>query len=337
MKSIMGWANANPQSAKDHAAMQATAAARGVSEYQIFVDAYREWHGRDPGDNDIEPDFGRYLRSGVVPEVVRHYLRLYKERHPEQLASYRREGIVKLAHARHTERMTNKQLSYHGYRFPSQIISHAVWLYYRFCLSVRAVKDLLAERGITVSYESIRQWCLQFGPEYARRLKRRRGRLGDTGYLDEVFITIRGERYYLWRAVDQDGDVIDILVQRRRDRDAAKRFFRKLLKGQGAVPRKIVTDKLRSYGAARRIVLPSVIHSTEQYENNRAEVSHQPTRQRERHMRRFKSASQAQRFLTIHGAVQNLFRVGRHLIRASHGRCFRARAFVEWQQVTCAL
>jgi putative transposase len=233
--------------------------------------------------------------------------------------------------------MTNRQSSYHGYRFPSQIISHAVWLYHRFCLSFREVEDLLAERGVTVSYESIRQWCLQFGPEYARLLKRRRGRLGDTWHLDEVFITIRGERYYLWRAVDQDGDVIDILVQRRRDRHAAKRFFRKLLKGQGAAPRKIVTDKLRSYGAARRIVMPSVIHSTEQYENNRAEVSHQPTRQRERHMRRFKSAGQAQRFLTIHGAVQNLFRVGRHLIRASLGRSFRARAFVEWQQVTCAL
>jgi len=161
--------------------------------------------------------------------------------------------------------------------------------------------------------------------------------LGDTWYLDEVFITIRGERYYLWRAVDQDGDVIDILVQRRRDRHAAKRFSRKLLKGQGAVPTKIVADKLSSYGAARRIVMPSVIHSTEQYENNRAKVLHQPTRQRKRHMRRFKSAGQAQRFLTIHGAVQNLFRVGRHLIRASHGRLFRARAYVEWQQVTCAL
>jgi putative transposase len=233
--------------------------------------------------------------------------------------------------------MASRQPNYHGYRFPSKIISHAVWLYHRFCLSFREVEDLLAERGVTVSYESIRQWCLQFGPEYARRLKLRRGRLGDTWYLDEVFITIRGERYYLWRAVDQDGDVIDILVQRRRDRCAAQRFFRKLLKGQGAVPRKMVTDKLRSYSAARRIVMPSVIHSTEQYENNRAEVSHQPTRQRERNMRRFKSPGQPQRFLTIHAGVQNLFRVGRHLIRASHNRLFRARAFVEWQQVTCAL
>ena len=188
-----------------------------------------------------------------------------------------------------------------------------------------------------MSYESIRQWCLRFGLEYARKLKRRRGRLGDTWYLDEVFITIRGEPYYLWRAVGQDGDVIDIFVQRSRDRHAAKRFFRELLKGQGAAPRKMVTDKLKSYNAARRIVMPSVTHSTEQYENNRAEVSHQPTRQRERYMRRFKSSGQAQRFLTIHGAVHNLFRVGRHLARASHSRLFRPRAFVEWQQLTCAL
>jgi putative transposase len=151
--------------------------------------------------------------------------------------------------------------------------------------------------------------------------------LGDTWYLDEVFITIRGERYYLWRAVDQDGDVIDILVQRRRDHYAAKRFFRKLLKCQGAVPRKLVTDKLRSYGVARRIVMPSVIRSTEQYENNRAEVSHHPTRQRERHMRRFKSPGQAQRFLTIHDAVQNLFRVGRHLVLSATCRpCYPGKS-----------
>ena len=233
--------------------------------------------------------------------------------------------------------MTNRQPSYCGYRFPPQIISYAVWLYHRFCLSFRDVEDLLAERGVAVSYETIRQWCRRFGPEYARRLKHRRGRLGDTWYLDEVFITIRGERYYLWRAVDQDGDVIDILLQRRRDRHAAKRFLLKLLKGQGATPSKMVTDKLKSYGAARRIVMPLVTHSTEQYENNRAEASHQPTRQRERHMRHFKSAGQTQRFLTIHSAVQNLFRFGRHLIRAAHNRLFRARALVEWRQVTCAI
>ena len=142
--------------------------------------------------------------------------------------------------------------SYHGYRFPPEIISHAVWLYYRFCLSFRDVEDLLAKRGVIVSYETIRQWSRKFGAEYARRLKRREGRLGDTWHLDELFVTIQGERQYLWRAVDQDGDVIDILVQPRRNRRAAERFFRKLLKGQGSEPRRLVTDKLRSYSAAHR-------------------------------------------------------------------------------------
>ena len=227
--------------------------------------------------------------------------------------------------------------SYRGHRFPAEIISHAVWLYHRFCLSFRDVEDLLARRGITVSYEAIRFWCFKFGPEYARSLKRRQGQLGDTWYLDEVFVTIRGERQYLWRAVDQDGDVIDILVQSRRDRKAAKRFFRKLLKGQGRVPRRLVTDKLRSYSAAKRTVMPSVVHSTKQYENNRAEVSHQPTRQRERQMRKFKSPGQAQRFLSVHGLVQNLFRVGRHLLKARHNRELRDRAFLVWDAVTGAV
>ena len=233
--------------------------------------------------------------------------------------------------------MRNQRPTYHGYRFPPEIIGHAVWLYHRFSLSFRDVEDLLAERGITVTYEAIRQWCRTFGPRYARRLKRRQGRLGDTWYLDEVFVTIRGERQFLWRAVDQDGDVIDILVQSRRDRKAAKRFFRKLLKGQGSVPRRLVTDKLRSYGAAKRTVMPSVVHSTKQYENNRAEVSHQPTRQRERQMRKFKSPGHAQRFLSVHGLVQNLFRVGRHLLQARHNRELRGRAFLTWDAVTYAV
>ena len=128
---------------------------------------------------------------------------------------------------------------YHGFRFPPEIISHAVWLYHRFCLSFRDVEDLLAERGITVSYESIRQWCGKFGPSYARALKKRRGRLGDNWFLDEVFIKISGELHYLWRAVDQDGDTIDILMQKRRNKKAAKRFFRKLLKGQCVSPRRV--------------------------------------------------------------------------------------------------
>ena len=156
--------------------------------------------------------------------------------------------------------MNNDAPSYHGYRFPPEIISHAIWLYHRFCLSFRDVEDLLAERGILVSYETIRQWCRKFGPEYARRLKRRQGRLGDTWHLDELFVNIRGEQHYLWRAVDQDGDVIDIVVQPRRDRRAAERFFRKLLKGQGHEPRRLVTDELRSYAAAHRTIMPSVTH-----------------------------------------------------------------------------
>jgi putative transposase len=225
---------------------------------------------------------------------------------------------------------------YHGYRFPPEIISHAIWLYHRFCLSFRDVEDLLAERGVEVSYESIRQWCNRFGPDYARKLKKRRGRLGDTWFLDEVFVTIRGQLHYLWRAVDQDGDTIDILIQNRRNKRAAKRFFRKLLKGQCASPRRMVTDKLQSYSAAKRELMLSIPHNTEQYANNRAELSHQPTRLRERQMRRFKSAGQAQRFLAVHGTIGNLFRLGRHLMRANHYREFRTRAFSEWQQVTCA-
>jgi len=175
--------------------------------------------------------------------------------------------------------MTSQPHSYHGYRFPSEIISHAVWLYHRFGLSFRDAEDLLAQRGVTVTYETIRQWCRTFGPAYARTLRRRRGQMGNMWYLDELFVNIHGQQQYLWRAVDEDGDVIDILVQSRRDRRAATRFFRKLLKRQGSAPRRLITDKLRSYAAARRTVMPSVVHSTDRYANNRAEVSHQPTRQ----------------------------------------------------------
>ena len=156
-------------------------------------------------------------------------------------------------------------------------------------MSFRDVEDLLAERGIIVSYETIRQWCGKFGPDYARQLKRRQGRLGETWFLDEVFVAINGQRQYLWRAVDQDGDLIDLLVQPRRDGRAARRFFRKLLKGQRREPSRLVTDKLGSYRVAHRDIMPWVTHDTSQYENNRAEVSHQPTRQRARQMRGFTS------------------------------------------------
>ena len=147
---------------------------------------------------------------------------------------------------------------------------------------------------------------------------------------------IQGEQFYLWRAVDQDGDVLDILVTKRRDKRTAKRFFRNVLKGQGKPPWQLVTDKLKSYAAAHREVFPSVEHRTGQYENNRAEVSHQHTRQKERQVRRFKSVAQAQRLLAVHGQVQNLFRVGRNLLKARHYRLLRDRTFAHWSEVTCA-
>ena len=169
--------------------------------------------------------------------------------------------------------MPNDVVRYPRYRFPPAIISRAVWLYYRFTLSFRDVEDLLAHRGITVSYESIRHWCDTFGVEYARRLRHRAGPVGDTWHLDELFVTIRGQRQYLWRAVDQDGEVIDILLQPRRDRHAAARFFRKLLKRSGRVPHRLVTDRLGSYRAAHRVIMPSVVHDTTRYANNRADDS----------------------------------------------------------------
>jgi putative transposase len=192
---------------------------------------------------------------------------------------------------------------YKRYRFPSVIIQYAVWFYYRFNLSHRDIEDLLAERGINVTYETIRLWCIKFGPKYASRLKRKHCGYGDTFFIDEVFIKIDGKQHYLWRAVDQDGEVVDVFLQKRRDSKAAKRFFKKLLKTERNEPRKIVTDKLRSYGVVHRELIPDSIHDNSQYASNRAELSHQPTRVRERGMRRFKSIVQAQRFLGVHAAV----------------------------------
>ena len=218
---------------------------------------------------------------------------------------------------------------YRKHRFPPEIIAHAVWLYHRFSLSFREVEELLAERGVTVSHEAVRLWCCKFGQACAQKLRRRRGQPGDTWHLDELFIRIRGDRYcYLWRAVDQDGQTLDILVQKRRSTKAATRFFRKLLKGLQYVPNRLVTDKLRSYSAAQRDTLPSVHHCTKQYANNRAEGSYQPTRQRERHTRRFKFLRHVQRFLSVHSPINNLFRVGRHHMKAVHYRLFRERAFM---------
>ena len=222
--------------------------------------------------------------------------------------------------------------TYKRHRFPSDIISYAVWLYYRFNLSHRDIEDLLAERGITVSREAIRLWCIKFGALYARRLKRKHRGYGDTFYIDEVFVKINGKQHYLWRAVDQDGEVVDVYLQAKRDGAAAKRFFKRLLRSHGSEPRKIVTDKLRSYGVALRELMPEAIHSTQQYENNRVEQSHEATRARERGMRKFKSTRQAQRFLGTHAAVSNLFNLGRHLISAEHYRNLRVGAFSEWSR-----
>jgi putative transposase len=151
-------------------------------------------------------------------------------------------------------------------------------------------------------------------------------------FIDEVFVKINGKQHYLWRAVDQDGEVVDVYLQAKRDGTAAKRFFKRLLRSRGDEPRKIVTDKLPSYGVAHRELIPDTIHSTQQYENNRAEQSHETTRVRERGMRRFKSVRQAQRFVTAHAAVQNLFNLGRHLVCAEHYRNLRISAFNEWSR-----
>src|SRR6266487_1329006 len=167
---------------------------------------------------------------------------------------------------------------YHRHRFPSEIISHCVWLYFRFSLSFRDVEELMSSRGVVLSYETVREWCFKFGQTYANGLRRRSPRPGDKWHLDEVFLKNNRRLHYLWRAVDQDGDVFDIMVQSRRDKKAAKKFFRKLLKRLRYVPRVIITDKLRSYSAAKAEVLPGVEHLQHKYQNNRAENSHQPNR-----------------------------------------------------------
>ena len=223
---------------------------------------------------------------------------------------------------------------YRGFRYPAEIIQHAVWLYHCFSLSLRDVELILAARGIVVSYETIREWGLRFGRMFANKLQRRRPRPGDRWHLDEVFLRIRGKVHYLWRAVDQDGHVLDILVQSRRNAEAAKRFFRKLLRNLQYVPRVIVTDKLRSYGAAKREILSDVEHRQSRYLNNRAEVSHQPTRRRERQMQRFKSARQAQRFLSAHSRIHNHFQLRRHRLTAAQHRAARDHAFRTWRDIT---
>jgi putative transposase len=220
---------------------------------------------------------------------------------------------------------------YAGHRFPPELISYTVWLYYRFPLSLRMVEERLAFRGIEVSHETIRQWGLS--QEFANIIRRRLPRPGDKGHMDEVVLKIAGKKHYLWRAVDQHGVVLDVLVQSRRDKKAAKRLLRKLLKRQCRAPRVMITDKLGSYGAAKREILPGVEHRQHKGLNNRAENSHQPTRRRERQMKRFKSARHAQRFLSAHDQINNLFLLPRHRMTATDYRAERTRAFQAWHDV----
>lgn len=227
-------------------------------------------------------------------------------------------------------------ISYARHQFPPEIIRHAVWLYLRFSLSYRDVEELLAERGIQTTYESVRRWVMKFGPAYARNLRRLRPRSSSTWHLDEMVVTNQGRRMYLWRAVDSEGEVLDLLVQPRRDTAAAVKLLRKLIKKQGCAPTVLVTDKLRSYAAAHQQLGLSARHEQGLRRNNRAENSHQPVRRRERKQQGFKSHGSAQRFLSSHAAVQNTFSLQSHLITRPTLQLFRADAAQAWQKATAA-
>ncbi len=223
---------------------------------------------------------------------------------------------------------------YHRHRFPGEVISHAVWLYYRFLLSYRDVEELLAERGVAVSYETIRRWCHKFGQTFADGLRRRRLRPGDKWHVDEVQLKINGRKHWLWRAVDQEGAVLDILVQSRRNQEAAEAFLRRLVEGHGYEPRVVITDKLASYPPAIRRVLPGTEHRRHKGLNNRAENSHRPTRRRERVLQRFKSAEHAQQFLAPFGPISDHFRPRRHLFPAPDYHQLLQTRFTTWRAVT---
>jgi len=228
------------------------------------------------------------------------------------------------------------KISYSCYRFPPEIMQQAIWLYVRFTLSFRDVEDLLPEREILVSYETVRRWVNHFGPKIAANLRKRRPKPHTTWHLDEVYLKIDGRLGYLWRAVDAEGEVLDILVQTRRNKRAALKLMRKLLKKYGFVPDKLVTDDLRSYGGAASELGLAKRHERGRLRNNRAENSHQPTRRRERKMQGFKSVGSAQRFLSVQAATQNTFNVQRHLTSARTHRAFRASALQTWREVVAA-
>jgi putative transposase len=233
--------------------------------------------------------------------------------------------------------MLTSRTLYRRHRFPPEVISHAVWLYFRFPLSLRMVEEMLAARGICVTYETVRQWGKKFGEVFADQIRRRAPTRGDKWHMDEVVVSIAGEQHWLWRAVDQNGFVLDVLVQRRRDTQAAQRLMTRLLKSVIKPPRVVITDKLRSYGAARAKMRLQVEHRQHKGLNNRAENSHQPTRRRERIMKQFKSTRQAQRFLTIHDQIANLFHVPYpESVSADHRRTSRERAFAVWHEISNA-
>lgn len=224
---------------------------------------------------------------------------------------------------------------YLRHRFPTEVIAHAVWLYFRFPLSLRMVEDMLAARGIIVTHQTIRNWAEKFGRQFAGEIKRRSaGWFGDKWHLDECLVTINGRKQWLWRAVDQNGFVLDVLVQSRRNAKAAKRLMRKLLKAQGHASRAMITDKLRSYGRAKQDVMPDVEHRSHKGLNNRAENSHQPFRRRERIMKRFKSSRQLQRFVSIHDPIANLFHLPRNHLSSSEYRHLRSAAMEIWREIT---
>lgn len=232
--------------------------------------------------------------------------------------------------------MTNPAVSYKRHRFPAAIISHAVWLYYRFPMSLRLVQELLLERGIDVSYETIRRWAIKFGPDYVRRLRRKRARASDIWHMDEVVVTIGGKRHWLWRAVDQQGYVLDEILQKRRNAAAARRLLTRLLKQQGLAPKRMITDKLRSYGKAKAEVMPGVEHWSHKGLNNRAENSHLPFRKREHMMQGFRSMGSLQRFTTVFSATRNLFVTPPGKRSAFSTYLHRINAMIEWKSASGA-
>jgi putative transposase len=245
-------------------------------------------------------------------------------------------GMVCVSHTKPTTDICANR--YKRHLFPAEIIAHAVWLYHRFPLSLRDVEDLLAERGIDVSFQTVSEWATKFSRKFAYHLRRRsRGKFSDKWHLDEIVVSIKGKKYWLWRAVDANGYVLDALLQGRRNKEDAVRLMRKLLKSQGLTPRVIVTDKLRSYSAANAELVPGIEHCSHKGLNNRAENSHLAVRRRERRMMRFKSARQYQSFVSAYGQIANLFLLHRKHLTAAEHRELRGDAVTTWREISLSI